>query len=271
MPGTPASRTPLGYFNVGYDQTDSQPTALTRAKNFYPFVDGIMTYLQGFFLGVTIPGTPIQLLVTTVGLAAGFAAHWNTAGGSFVIFLTPSDDVKNLQVLLVEELSEIFMYTQGQGWFAGSNTEGKIGEGLSLYLGREWALSNSYSARPNVGNQWMTSNRDNTLGAVDPLPDYGPKVAGDLLFLTYLKYQLGFQTNEIISHGDSTSSLASVYKNLTTDTNDPFYPFLSLLNYKFPNKTAIPSGVDQDSPWLQPLINNRKSTINPQSAILNPQ
>lgn len=247
--------TPQGYFKVGYDKNQAVPEkGQARATLFYPLADGIYSFLQGSFPGVTIPGIPIQLLITVVGIPTDssgnpqFGAYWtSTSGGSFNIFLTPSDDMNNLQYLLVEEFSEIFMLQQKKGWFGGTaGTEGENGEALSIFLGREWALANSYSAG-SVGNTWMTSSRPNTLGDVDPRPDYGVKVAGNVLFLTYLKYQLNFATKDIIAAGDSSSKLSAVYKNLTTDTNDPYYLFKSLLDSKYPG--AIPSGVDPDSPW----------------------
>lgn len=244
--------TPLGYFRVGYDQNNwPNENGRVRAQNFYPFADGIYTFLQAFFPGVTLPGTPIQVLVTTIGLGAGFGASWHSTsdrGGSFDVYLSPSDDMENLQSLLVLEVSEIFMLQQGKGWFAGSGTEGEIGEALSAFLAREWGLVNGYSGG-GIGNTWMTSNRPDTLNDVDPKPDYSVKVAGDMLFLTFLKYQLGFSTNEIIAAGDPSKMLTAVYKNLTTDTNDPFNLFKSLLDYKYPGQTAVPNDVDQDCPW----------------------
>jgi hypothetical protein len=75
------------------------------------------------------------------------------------------------------------------------------------------------------------------------------KVAGDVLFLTYLKYQLNFSTNEIIAAGNSSHKLSAVYTNLTTDTNAPYYLFKSLLDYEYPGQTTISNGVDPDSPW----------------------
>src|SRR5215469_8508241 len=101
----------------------------------------------------------------------------------------------------------------------------------------------------------MTSARANTLGAVDVKPDYGPKSAGDVLFLTFLKYQLNFSTGEIIAHGDSSSKLSAVYQNLTQDSNDPYYLFKSLLDYKYPGNRAIPNGTDPDCPWPIAMVN----------------
>src|SRR5436309_10914488 len=54
--------TPLNFFKVGYDQNSNvTDQGLTRATNFFPLADGIFTYLQKAFPGVTIPNTPIQL------------------------------------------------------------------------------------------------------------------------------------------------------------------------------------------------------------------
>jgi hypothetical protein len=190
--------TPQGYFQVGYDfNTGPKENELSLANSFYPLADGIYTFRQAFLPGVTIPGTPIQLLITVTGIPTDssgkpkFGAYWFSTGGSFHIFLTPNNNMQNLQYALVEEFSEIFMLQQGKGWYGGSGTEREIGEALSIYLGREWALANGLSFG-GVGNTWMTSTHDNTLSVVDAKLDYGVIVAGNVLFLTYLKYQLNF-------------------------------------------------------------------------------
>jgi hypothetical protein len=269
MPGPATKRglTPLGFFRVGYDKnTGAAENGLADAQAFYPLADGIYTYLQGLFSApgqpqATVPGTPLQLLITTTGIPPGppgitYSAYWTSASGSYNIFLSPNANVNTLQSLLVSELSEIFMANQpGTGWYGGSRTEGEIGEGLSIYLTREWSLANGFNGYGQVGNQWMTTNpRANTLNTVDTAPDYKAKTALDVLFISYLHYQLNFSNQEIIAAGDSSHTLGAVYKNLTKDNNDPFPLFSRLLDSKWPAPKPFSAGVDQDCPWPLALL-----------------
>jgi hypothetical protein len=74
----------------------------------------------------------------------------------------------------------------------------------------------------------------------------------DLLFPSYLHYQLGFDDETITQKGDPSHSLAKVYQNLTLDPNEPLPLFASLLNNKWPAPESFPVGVDTDNPWPLP-------------------
>ena len=48
-----------------------------------------------------------------------------------------------LRYLLIAEVTEIFMMTQGRGWFQGSD-EGSKGEGLSRFLSGQFLAMNGF-------------------------------------------------------------------------------------------------------------------------------
>jgi hypothetical protein len=139
---------------------------------------------------------------------------------------------------------------------AGLGDEGSMGEALSLYLSREYALSAgkdwTYFDFFFLGNTWLGSNRDDYISQVDPVVDTDStprlvKTACALLFINYLHYQLGFTTSDIIAA--RSGNLMGVYNNLTHDHVNPYYYFKNLLDRQYPGTSTIPSSLDQDNPF----------------------
>jgi hypothetical protein len=264
-PGGVEGLTPNGNFKVGYEQNTT--SGLSIATQFYPSVEGIWSQMTTWFpSGSAPPGVPLTLIISSIGHGGGAAATYNQS----TIVIGPQSDMTKLSMYLVAELSELFMYQQGvndqaNSWFgdyhptpaqAGFGDEGSMGEGLSMYLAREYAFSAgkdwTYWDFPSLGNTWLGSNRADYISQVDPVVDtdsvpYLVKTACALLFLNYLHYQLGFTTQEIIAA--RSGNLMGVYNNLTHDSVNPYFYFKSLLDRQYPPPNTIPNTVDQDNPF----------------------
>ena len=164
--------------------------------------------------------------------------------------------------LFVAEMSEVLMSYKGK-W--GETDSG--GEGLSRVCS-DLLHPNSAPAGGNV-NAWLASDptQDLTSAVADtefrkdwvnenfkggPLKA-GNSVPGDqdsysfgcsILFIFYLKDQLGFSMPQIIQNGGAT--LAETYRNLTGKNDDPFWDFKSLLSDNFP--LGVKSNTDNPFP-----------------------
>jgi hypothetical protein len=78
---------------------------------------------------------------------------------------------------------------------------------------------------------------DNT----DPSDAPGAPVGCAVLFINYLRYQLGYSLASIVQAGGSTLRLT--YQALTGTTGDPFPYFSRLLAYYFPQGSTVPRRV----------------------------
>jgi hypothetical protein len=142
--------------------------------------------------------------------------------------------------LLMAEVVEVFSANQNMGWNCG----GGNGEGLSRALAT--ALYPAEISKPGFATAgvWLDGNRPNYVNR-NPNTDQDALVNGcSVLFLNYLRYQLGFSWNSIVSAGAST--LAKTYKKLTGKTT-AFVPFKALLDQHFP--PGQPSNLMTDNPF----------------------
>jgi len=105
------------------------------------------------------------------------------------------------------------------------------------------SVFHNYGARADYVN--LTLEGDNGIDAATGCA---------MLFLYYLRVQLGFSINAIIAAAPGSSNAASclrgVYRNLTGDDSDPFPFFKHLLDNAFPpdQVSSIP-GPNPDNPW----------------------
>jgi hypothetical protein len=250
-------------------------------------------WLQAQFQGVTITQTlPIPTYVTAVNNKSGsWSAGWGPpltlnpnqgAGSAFV------------RCLMIAEVSEMLMLSQHKGWgfSEGFGNEESCGEGLSLFLTTQFQIANGLTGIGLVNNGapdvWLntslpTSNPNSTefynqpptppgydygqrfdyVNSIVGWPGNGPATGCSILFIYYLYHQLGFQIPEIIAAAPGLDSsgnpiggacLRGVYRNLTSDTSDPFPYFASLLAAAYPpNQVSSISGSspgpNTDDPW----------------------
>ncbi len=141
--------------------------------------------------------------------------------------------------LVIAEETEVDMAVQGAGWNCGASN----GEGLSRVLAETlypYELDGFNSAA-----SWLDApGRPDFVNTTDPTDRNYVSIGCSVLFLFWLRYQLGFTWNQICAAGAST--LAQTYTNLTGRT-DALAQFKALLQAKFPEGT--PSGLTVDNPF----------------------
>ncbi len=207
--------------------------------------------MRGWFGGINVNN--ISVHVTT----QGGGAAWNGSSSSSTVEIkaegqtfSPSPDF--IRYLLVSEVTEIMMLTQGIGWFQGHD-EGSKGEGLSRFLGAQFLDANGLldpgiRADFAVADGWLNSVRGDFVNNApdDNAPD---AVNGcTTLFIYWLHSQLGYGVNAIVAAGAAT--LAGVYHNLSGDSTDPFPYFRKTLDDAFPSTTnSHVSGPNPDDPF----------------------
>jgi Listeria-Bacteroides repeat domain (List_Bact_rpt) len=254
-----------------------------RTQTLMNAAEGDYNIMATWFKGVTPSGpSPIPVYVTRLNGGA------NNTGD---IRLKPNTNSPNeLRCYLVSEVTESFMSGQNKGWgfLPGVNDEESCGEGLSLFLTQQFALSRGFASpytsfTANTANGWLNSSlpssnpastryvknsdgsttdfgsRFDYVNSVLPYPGNGPGTGCSILFIYYLYHQLGFTIPQIIAAAPgydsnnqlkATAPLRGVYQNLTGDNSDPFPFFKQLLDTAYPpdQVSSIP-GVDPDDPW----------------------
>jgi hypothetical protein len=155
-----------------------------------------------------------------------------------------SADVDLTRFLEVSELVEVFEAAQGVGWDGAASN----GEGLSRVLAVQL-----YPDQTGVGTtaaNWLDApGRPDYVNVNDPFAGtglgYNPVSIGcTVLFLNWLRYQLGYTWAQIVQAGAST--LAQTYTNLNGGS-DGFTPFKDILARRFPE--GKPSGLMNDNPF----------------------
>jgi Listeria-Bacteroides repeat domain (List_Bact_rpt) len=221
--------------------------------------------MASWFGGISLPfSTPVSVQVANRGGGAGW--------GPPITLKPGGGDVTLCRYLMVSEVTEMFMLSQHQGWFApdGSN-EQSCGEGLSRFLAQQFlektGLGTSmpgYELAPSWLNSSLPSKQvggfdygaradyvNNTLEY-----DHGidPATGCAILFIYYLYVQLDFSIEEIVKAAPgvahAASCLAGVYHNLTADAGDPFPAFKQLLDSAYPpDVRASIAGPNPDNPF----------------------
>jgi hypothetical protein len=238
--------------------------------------------MSRWFPGVTAAGpAPIPVYITS--LTGG-------ANNNGPIRLKPnSNDPNELRSILVSEVTESFMAGQHLGWgsVAGVNNEESCGEGLSLFLTQQFERSQGIAGPYTefTANGWLNSSlpvtnpastqlkdidgivfnfgsRKDYVNSLLPFPGNGAGTGCSILFLYYLRDQLGYSIEEIIAAAPGFTDdgalkdiapLRGVYRNLTLDDNDPFPAFKQLLDNAFPpdqvSKIPGTTSGDLDNPF----------------------
>jgi len=208
--------------------------------------------MSGWFGGgLAVTGMSVQVTTQSNG------ASWSGTSTSSTIQLKAqgasySNNPAYLRYLLIAEVTEIFMMTQNRGWFQGSD-EGSKGEGLSRFLSGQFLVANGFlgvgiDADYAVANLWLNSTRQDFVNNAPDDNGYNATNGCTTLFIYYLFHQLGYSINQIV--GAAGATLTAVYKNLTSDPNDPFPLFKRMLDARFPSQTgsSVP-GPNFDDPW----------------------
>lgn len=238
------------HFQVSYDDAFVKQFGIDTANQFMAGIENDFLQLQKWFGGIELVfDYPLSVQLSIVGADGIAGAGWQNPADIVRIFYNPTILIQpdlnmtaaDLRYLLVSELAEMFMVSQGKGWgndgqgLVTPSDEGSKGEGLSRFLGAEWKILNGMGPVPpahfDVTKDWLNSTREDFVhnNPDDTNPD---KVTGCItLFLYFLKDQLGFDITSIIAAGSDT--LANVYKKLT-GKDDSFDAFSKLLNSHYP-------------------------------------
>jgi hypothetical protein len=249
------------HFQIFYDDTFPGTLGQQAAGQFQYMCEFDFDLISGWFSGIDFKFS-FPITVQIVNASGG--ASWQDPSDAQVFFgasLTitvnplnsslPGIDASYIRYLVVSEVTEMFMASQGTGWFESTSVfsgadEGSKGEGLSRFLSVQFLLANNLLQTINnpgylqtgvpppnhqVLQNWLNSPRVNY---VDNNPDDNNPDATTgctTCFIYYLHNQLGFSANAIIAAGAST--LADVYTNLTGRT-DAWNAFSTLVNEHFP-------------------------------------
>jgi hypothetical protein len=165
----------------------------------------------------------------------GGAFHSGTAV-SVHDFPGTSDDLGRL--LLLAEVDESFMEAQDAGW----NDASSNGEGLSRVLATE-----PYPDSLDIfvsSPSWLNNGRPDWVTKTEPTDGNYVSTGCAVLFLYFLRFQLGYSWKQIVQAGGAT--LAETYKNLTGRDNG-LQRFEELIQRRFPQ---VPTAdLFQDNPF----------------------
>jgi hypothetical protein len=142
------------------------------------------------------------------------------------------------EFLNVAEFVEVFEAVQAKGWDCGKSN----GEGLSRVL-----ATDPYPAELDgfaTAHNWLDSKRPNYVDRTVGSDTNGGGNGCAVLFLNWLRFQLGYSWLQIVEAGAPT--LGKTYANLAGRT-DGFKQFKALLNSHFP--VGQPSGLATDNPF----------------------
>jgi hypothetical protein len=234
-----------GNFVVSYD--DSNTLAKGMAQTVLDTCEADFNTLIDWF-GISGFGPSDRINVVVQSIPAGGADNFGyQSGGNTHIdinFLDPTNwsqaDANNVTpVLLVAELSEVFMDKKWGGSIF--NRRKSDGESLSQFCAVQLHQAGYYLAYRSFADDWLKLNpRPDWVTNVEATDGNPVSYGCSLMFLYYLKDQLGFTPKMIIQAGGS--SLAVTYQNLTGDPSNPFDFFAYLVNSIFPVGHAIPVG-----------------------------
>jgi hypothetical protein len=225
-------------FTVFYE--DAIPNSQARAQSISSIADAELTVLNGWF-GITNafgPNDRINVYLDRGDGSGGNNFGYQSGGKSNTHIDVQSankskanaDDI--IRMIFINELCEIQMsYASGHGgpsWNAGDSA----GEGLSQLIGLERFHRGHYLYYGSFVDAWLQSGaRKDWVTASEGTDTNAQSFGCALLFLYYLKSQLGFNVGDIVRHGGS--SLEATYKNLT-GASGGFAAFNAVVSQFFP-------------------------------------
>ena len=231
---------------VQWDDSDPNSQSQAMASAIAAICESEHTALTGWFNITTGFGSSDRVTVTVQAISKGGANNFGySSGGGSVInvnFLpggfTASQADEIAKMMFVAELVEIFMDFNNQKsghttWVAGHSD----GEGLSQICSIMRFPTGHYDAYNSWVNKWLSTARPNWVSSNESTDGNPVSFGCSLLFLYYLRDQLGFTIQQIIQNGGAT--LVDLYKNLTGDSSDPFSYFLGVVNSVLPGTNTL--------------------------------
>lgn len=178
--------------------------------------------LQGWFSNISIlPETlPFRILIQP-GMDG--ARHFGCLNTELFCDAYNGSDADQMRWLVVAEESEVFMtYT---GW----NCTASNGEALSRVLATELYPKGYGNFATALG--WLASDRLDFVNNTDPTDTNAFSNGCGVLFINWLRFQIGYSLNQIVQAGGTT--LAETYRRLSGRSN-AFQPFAGILLGNFP-------------------------------------
>jgi len=238
------------HYQFQYDDSLTGGLEPARTNQVIAAAEADFIQMTGWFGGTALD---VNFRIAVNVTQNGGGASWSLGGGNLTVTINPATgDQAVVRYLMVAEMVEQFMRSQGRGWF-GAGTEGSEGEGLSRFLAAQFLAINNLGSPPSGfgnSNAWLASSRADYVNNINRGDDGPDAITGcSLLFIYYLFSQLGFGINAIVGAGANT--LGGVYRNLTGDSADPFPFFKQIADMAYPGTMTITSGnIDNPFPIL---------------------
>lgn len=237
----PVQRGGTEHFVVSYDSVLGEE-GVALADAILARCEADYATLRASFGGVSPPNLPFNVLITTDSTGA---YHFGCAGTQLFIGgrSASSTNTDFILSLVVAEEDEVFEAAVGRGWDCGASN----GEGLSRVLAND-TYPGAEPADFVSAPVWLDERgRPDWVTRTDPTDTNYVSIGCAVLFLNWLRFQLGYTWQQIIAAGAPT--LAGVYTKLTGKT-DALQQFKAPLEIAFPPGT--PSGLTTDQPYPLP-------------------
>ncbi len=189
-------------------------------------------------------------------------------GGHILLVEIRDNDFRNpesLRTMILHETAHAFEWqldiangvdgSDDTGWFFSDTLGGTRSETLCRFLhstflaemlgaaGTGWLGRNAYG----VTQLWLNSARADYVNSTATSSNSPSAITGcGVLFLYYLRDQLGYTIPQIIAAGGLANTLQDIYETLTGDSGDPFPAFKGLLDGAYPS--LVRSGIAGENP-----------------------
>jgi hypothetical protein len=220
------------HFIFEYKNELDAANAKALGKALADTCEGDFSTITGWFSGAQ----PQSQIDTKINLAQGGASNDNV--NNINLRLGATSNFNFARQVMNAEVMEIFMALNQFGWNPGDSS----GEGLSqlgsftLYPDQRNTLNGPQVwLDTSVGATPAKPSRPDFVNKTEPVDFNFVSFGCALLFLYFLRTQLGFSMKAVVSAHAST--LGGVYINLTKDQGG-VHEFFNLLNARFPPGTA---------------------------------
>jgi hypothetical protein len=182
--------------------------------------------ISRIFGGITPAGLPLNIVLARLPQAGAY--HYGSAAATLYcgVRTAPSVTPAFSSFLALTQLVDVFEASHARGWNSGASN----GEGLSRVLAAE-----RYPAQIagfSTAAAWLNHGRPDFVNRTDHSDSNPLSIGCDVLFLNYLRHQLGYRWRHIVAAAGRNLSIT--YLRLTGDPSNPFPPFAALLASRFP-------------------------------------
>ena len=218
------------HFSFSFNQTLNAAAAAALGSALAATAERDFSTMSFWFGGLIPPGVPFQVKINL-----GTSGASNDTIKNINLRVGQNSDADLARFTLVAEVVEIFVAASGLGW----NPLDSSGEGLSQTAA--FTLYPDETGILNGPGRWLDTSvpisppvpsRPDFVSTTGPTDSNFVSFGCALLFIYYLRAQLGFSMKSVVQAG--ASSLEGVYTKLTQDRG-AFPQFASVLENKFPS------------------------------------